>query len=718
MIHVHGWNISQQMVLTGAVVGLSYSAIAAGLILVYRANGIINFAVVAFGSVALGLFGVLFEHGWSLWPCLLVAVPFAAIVAMILEIAVIRRLANPPGSTAGAPRLVLLMATIGIAQLLGFFVLIFAELLPDVPAGGDFPTLVPKDWSWQVTDDLFLTAREISVLIAVPLLVILLAWFMTRTRLGLMVRASASNPDKARLVGISVARTSTLVWGISAAFTATTIIALAAVQFVTPLGAANGTAQLTLGYPVLVKALLIAMIARMRILWLTIPVGIALGIVEVIFQQNVTGADANVFALWLFVATLVVVLTLAPRARVAAESEPAWKLAGRSKPLPERVRGIWAMRQLPRAGVAAVLVVFAVIPAFAQNPSQSFLWTRVVIFAIAGCSLTILTGWAGQLSLGQFAFSAIGGLVTVRMVNDGWFGVHNLPWGIAVALAVVIGAAVALVVGIPALRIPGLYLAVTTLAFAVFVENWLVTRRWLGVDEFSGTLPVLQRPDAGVVNFSSRHSYYYLCLALLGVCLLVLAQIRRSGIGRSIIAVRDNERAAEAMTVSATRAKLVAFAVSGGIAALAGALYVTSLPTNNPNSTFATDGVGHARGDRGDRRPRLDRGPAPRRGMGDRSPDAVPRLRRGAAPRVVSRAAPVAALLPRRVRRARLPGARRPRRTRWRRGSHLRRAASAPMTPRSRYRPCSRSSTPRWVHRTRTGSPCVTCRSVSAAGSR
>ena len=130
-----------------------------------------------------------------------------------------------------------------------------------------------------------------------------------------MVRAAAANPDKARLVGISVARTSTLVWGISAAFTATTIIVLAAVQFVTPLGAANGTAQLTLGYPVLVKALLIAMIARMRILWLTVPVGMALGIIEVIFQQNVQGIDANVFALWLFVATLVVVLTLAPTAR-------------------------------------------------------------------------------------------------------------------------------------------------------------------------------------------------------------------------------------------------------------------------------------------------------------------------------------------------------------------------------------------------------------------
>ena len=155
------------------------------------------------------------------------------------------------------------------------------------------------------------------------------------------------------------------------------------------------------------------------------------------------------------------------------------------------------MRQLPRLGVVAALLVFAVIPAFAQQASQSFLWTRVVIFAIAGCSLTILSGWAGQLSLGQFGFSAIGGLVTVKMVTSGWFGVHNVPWGVAVALGVLVGAGVAVLIGIPALRIPGLYLAVTTLAFAVFVENWLVTRRWLGVDEFTGSIPVLQRPDTG-----------------------------------------------------------------------------------------------------------------------------------------------------------------------------------------------------------------------------
>ena len=501
------------------------------------------------------------------------------------------------------------------------------------------------------------------MLIAVPILVILLALFMTRTRLGLMVRAAASNSEKSRLMGIPVARTSTVVWGIAAAFTAVTIIVLASVQFVTPLGAANGTAQLTLGYPVLVKALLIAMVARMRILWLTIPVGIALGIVEVIFQQNVTGIDANVFALWLFVATLVVVLTLPRSMRVVTETGNSWKLAGRVKPLPERLRGIWLMRQLPRLGVVAALLVFAVIPAFAPQASQSFLWTRVVIFAIAGCSLTILSGWAGQLSLGQFGFSAIGGLVTVKMVTSGWFGVHNVPWGVAVTLGVLVGAGAAVLIGIPALRIPGLYLAVTTLAFAVFVENWLVTRRWLGIDELTGSIPVLQRPDAGVVNFSSRHSYYYLCLFFLAVCLAVLAQIRRSGIGRSIIAVRDNERSAETMTLSTTRAKLIVFAISGGIAALAGALYVTSLPTSTPSTTFATSesvvlvaigvigGLGSIVG------PLL--GAAWVIGLPTLFPDFA------AAPLLVSSVGSAGAppVLPRRLRRGRVPRARRDRRT-------------------------------------------------------
>ena len=139
----------------------------------------------------------------------------AALAGSLAEWAVIRRLAD-------APRLVVLVATIGIAQVL----LLVALLLPDVVAGGFFPPLL--DWTWTASPELLVQGRDWSVLVVIPVLVVLLGVFLTRTRMGLMVRASAANPDKARLVGIRVFRTANVVWAISAALAAVAAITLGA----------------------------------------------------------------------------------------------------------------------------------------------------------------------------------------------------------------------------------------------------------------------------------------------------------------------------------------------------------------------------------------------------------------------------------------------------------------------------------------------------------
>src|SRR5207302_3721673 len=116
---------------------------------------------------------------------------------------------------------------------------------------------------------------------------------------------------------------------------------------------------------------------------------------------------------------------------------------------------------------------------------------------------------------------------------------------------------------------------------------WLVAQgTFLDV---SGLLPTLAKPDAGVVDFASRRSYYYLCLAFLIACVALVAQLRRTGVGRSIVAVRDNPDSARGMTISTTRTKLLAFAISGGMASLAGCLLVTLLPSNTPAVTFAPE---------------------------------------------------------------------------------------------------------------------------------
>ncbi len=576
MITVHGWDVSQQMVLSGVVQGLAYAVLAAGIVLVYRASGVINFAVAAFGTTAVALMGVLLGGGiggWHspFWLAFVLATIAAGAVGVLVEWSVIRRLAD-------APRLVLLVATIGIAQVL----LLLALLLPAVGEGGFFPPLL--DWTWTVSPELLIQGRELSVIVIVPVLVLALAVFLTRTRTGLMVRAAAANPDKARLAGIRVFRTSAVVWGISAAFAAVAAIALAPVRGISIAGAA--TAGGALSYQLLLRALVVALIARMRSLPVTLVAGIGVGIVEVILQQNVDPGDLGVTELWLFVATLVIVLVFSRLTR--APDDGGWKLVAGASTRVADPGAPWWSRHLSRAAVVALFAGLVLVPVVFSRASESFLWTRVLVFAIAGCSLTILTGWAGQLSLGQFGFAAIGGLTTVKLVGgDGVLGLHDLPWGAAVALGVLVGAAVAVLIGLPALRIPGLYLAVTTLAFAVFVSTWLV-----GQDSFvdlSGLLPTLAKPDAGVVDFASRRSYYFLCLAFLIACVAIVAQLRRTGIGRSTIAVSDNPASAAAMTISTTRMKLLAFAVSGGMAALAGCLLVTLLPSNTPAATFAPE---------------------------------------------------------------------------------------------------------------------------------
>ncbi len=255
MITLHGWDVSQQMLLSGIVQGLAYAVLGAGIVLVYRASGVINFAVAAFGTTALAFMAVLLGGGvadWRppFWLAFVIATVAAALAGSLAEWAVIRRLAD-------APRLVVLVATIGIAQVL----LLVALLLPDVFEGGFFPPLL--DWTWTASPELLVQGRDWSVLVVIPVLVLLLGAFLTRTRMGLMVRASAANPEKARLVGIRVFRTANVVWAISAALAAVAAIALAPVRGVSLAGAAAAGGALS--YQLLLRALVVALLARMRV---------------------------------------------------------------------------------------------------------------------------------------------------------------------------------------------------------------------------------------------------------------------------------------------------------------------------------------------------------------------------------------------------------------------------------------------------------------------
>ena len=577
MIELLGITVGQQSLVLGLVTGLTYAAFAAGFVLIYRSTGVLNFAHGEVGAFGVALFVLLLaQYGLNWWLSFVLALAACAAIGMAIELIVIRRLFT-------SPRLVVLIATIGVGQIV-----LFAKFnLPNVVAPG--PISPPFTAVWTPTDHIRLQARELIVLAVIPVLIAALAWFIARTRFGLAVRASASNPDTARVYGTSPRRTSTIVWTISGAFAAATAIFLAPLQGIN--SAQAGTAAIA--EPLLLRVLVVSLLARMRSLPGTLAGGVAVGVAEALIRSNVDSANRSVVDVYLFAAVLVVVL-LVVRSTGLQES---WSLAPRVRAIPSRLESLWWVRRLNAMGFVALFGFFVLLGLTLSTNSSLFTWTSILLFAMVVLSMTVLTGWAGQLSLGQFAFVGLGGLTVLGLTQGNDIPVLfdlfdlslDLPWALAMVVATAVGVVAAVIVGLPALRVRGLFLAVTTLAFAVASASWLFQQ-----DFFTGGTSFPRPADPPVLDLgpihidfaASRRNYYFLCLVSLAVVAAVVARLRRTGIGRSWIAVRDNEEMAAASTVSPIRMKLAAFGVAGGIAAYSGGLLVTLVPSLQPDSLF------------------------------------------------------------------------------------------------------------------------------------
>jgi branched-chain amino acid transport system permease protein len=190
--------------------------------------------------------------------------------------------------------------------------------------------------------------------------------------------------------------------------------------------------------------------------------------------------------------------------------------------------------------------------------------TWVFIYGICGVSLMVLVGYTGLVSLGHAAFLGIGAYA------HAYFLQHGVPWVGSIVLATLITTACGIVVGLPALRMSGIYLAIATLAFAVILQE--VFTRWESVTHgFAGM--AVEKPVIFGVLFSGNTSFYYLCAAFLVLTLWLTRNLLRSPTGRAWIAIRDSEIAAQSMGVSLAIYKTIAFAYSAAVMGLAGALF-------------------------------------------------------------------------------------------------------------------------------------------------
>jgi branched-chain amino acid transport system permease protein len=534
----------------GLLIGGLTALLAVGISLVYRANRIINFAQADLGGVPAVLAVLLIvSKGWPYPLAMLAGLAAGVVLGAIVEIVIVRWFFN-------APRLILTTVTIFLILPLAGGELVLPSVFHVKIPPQNFAS--PFDFSFKINPVVF-HGNDVLAMVMIPTLLIALALFFRYTNIGIAVRASAESSDRASLLGVPVKRINTIVW-MMASLLATIALILRAGVVGLPIGSA-------LGYPILVRALAAAVIGKMEKLPTIFVASLGIGVLE----QAVVWHTRRGLLVDPILFVVIIGALLVQRRNAASRTEDqamsSWQAAQEVRGIPRELASIpevvWGRRL-----VLGALGVFALVLPPLLGEGRTNLAAALLIFSIVAISVVVLSGWAGQVSLGQFAFAGVG-------AATGSYMTLHWRWDLSIVLVVagIAGAAMAMLIGLPALRIRGLFLAVATLSFALAMSSWGLNA------DFVHWVPTsserIARPNLfGRVALNTEARYYYLCLAAFLLAIVAVRGLRRSRTGRVLIGVRENERGAQAFGINLVRAKLTGFAIAGFLAAFAGALFV------------------------------------------------------------------------------------------------------------------------------------------------
>lgn len=228
-----------------------------------------------------------------------------------------------------------------------------------------------------------------------------------------------------------------------------------------------------------------------------------------------------------------------------------------------------------------VLALAVIFPFITSNPYVIRLAILSGIFIILSLSLNLLTGFAGQISLGHIAFYGIGAYTAAILSKN--FGVNFIVCMIA---AMVVAGIFGVLLGLPTLKLGGYYLAIVTMGFAEIIR--LVELNW--IDLTNGPLGILNipKPELFGISLSSPRAYYFICLILVLLTLILIKNILDSRIGYALGTVRGDDNASKFMGVNVFRYKIMAFVISAALAGMAGAFFAQYVTFIDPTS-FAAD---------------------------------------------------------------------------------------------------------------------------------
>jgi ABC-type branched-subunit amino acid transport system ATPase component/ABC-type branched-subunit amino acid transport system permease subunit len=592
------------VVLQGIVLGLINAMVVLGLVLVYRANRVINFAQASIGTFPAAVAGaVALFGGPGLVSSLTLGAASGAVVALRLLTVGRRNMAVAVGAAMAvtvlcavglhvaswfgylgglgvgvvaailsglgthtivisrlrtSPRLVLTVATIGLAQFFAICGLLVPRLWGQIalvdPVGDRTGFDVPFAASLTLGSTVFGSAELAAVTIAITAIAVI-GFGLHRSDVGIAARAAADSATRASMLGVPVATVEAGVW----------VTASLLAFFATYAQAGILGLELTpgVGLRVMAAALGAMAIAGFAGLPAQLLAAVAIGLLV----QATGPAGGHSLTLTDAVLAAVVLIGLLVRReshrRSVRDTASSWQVSAEPRALPFELARIRVLRSLRVAGLVIVVAAAAAVPAI-MGESTTLRAATLLALVLIALSVVVLTGWAGGITLGQMSFAATGAAVAAAATTR---------WQVDITFALLLGGAaggmVAGVVGLPSIRRSGMFLAVSTLAFALAATNYLLNPT---VVSWIPTGDVGRRPLFGVWRLDSRASIYLLTLVVVVLCFAAAAGVRRTRVGRTLRAVRDNPPGAQAYGISVPVARLLAFAFSGFLAGVGGVL--------------------------------------------------------------------------------------------------------------------------------------------------
>jgi ABC-type branched-subunit amino acid transport system ATPase component/ABC-type branched-subunit amino acid transport system permease subunit len=538
--------IPLQFALIGLGAGALYGLAALGLVLVYRGSGVINFAHGAIGAVGTYFFYELHDlRGLSFVAAFVPAMALCAFVGLLIQGLVMWPLRNASGLTR-------LLATLGVlATLQGALSLRYG--------GGQ--QLILRSSLPRSTIRIFraTVGWDRVIIFGLVLLLALVLFLVYRfTKFGLATSAVSENARSAGHLGYSPNAVAGANWALGSMLAGTAGILLAPITGLSIIG-------LTL---LVIPALAVAVAGRMVSFPITMAAGLAVGIIQSEFSYYVTnpGWSASV-PFFLIIGVLTFRGTSLPTRGFASMRLPSVG-TGRIRlwlVVPAVVAGILAMRSVPPDWVAGL--------------------TNTAVIAIVVLSVVVITGYAGQVSLAQWAFAGVGAWIAATLVAS-----HGYRFEVALLIGVAVMIPIGFVLGLPALRTRGDQLAIVTLGLAVAIQALIFDQPTLtGAAEGLnvGTPTVFGIKVDTIVH---PRTFGILVIVTFAVAALGVANLRRGRTGRRLLALRSNERAAASLGISVAGAKLYAFAFSAMLASLGGILFAF----RNPVVTFGVFGAANS----------------------------------------------------------------------------------------------------------------------------